>query len=75
MVDPPPKGVVNEDIVLIEVDDIFEGTSPAHRAKMDAFYKRWQCGKYKTLRKEGRKALKHLVFAWYIIRTTASIGI
>ena len=52
------KGVVNEGAVLIEVAAMPEGGSPVHRTKIVAFYKRWQCGTCKNLRKEAKESTK-----------------
>ena len=51
-----PGRTTVEGIVLIEVDDILEGGTAEHRARMDLFYKKYQCGKRKCiqeLRSEG----------------------
>ena len=42
-------GGLNDGIVLLEVDDIFEAGTDRHRKLMVGFYLRYKCGKYKKL--------------------------
>ena len=39
----------NDGVVLIEVDDIFEGGNDRHRDLMEEFYAKFKCGKRKRL--------------------------
>jgi len=45
----PAEGVLNDGIVLIEVDDIFEGGNKNHQDRMEKFYSKYKCGKRKKL--------------------------
>ena len=46
---PSKSNVLSDGVILVEVDDLLEGGTSQHRKNMDTFYKRWKCGKKKTL--------------------------
>eukprot|EP00973_Karenia_brevis_P094712 12423783-Karenia_brevis.AAC.1 len=47
---------INDGVVLIEVDDIFEGGPTArHRKNFEGFHRRWKCGTCKKLRDKGEE--------------------
>ena len=44
---------LNEGVMLVEVDDILEGGTEAHRRRREISYERWKCGKKQNLRECG----------------------
>ena len=50
-----PGRTTVEGVVLIEVDDILEGGTAVHRARMDLFYKKYKCGNGSVSRSFGPK--------------------